>query len=201
MKTEDGVNYYLINNVGIVGDDSTEHAQSALSNKDQTGTIRIREKVTIDDTPVTITKLGKFAFYETKIEKIFLPFTIRELSWACLGRMYSLNEINIPDNNNIKYIDSDFLFASAFSSSFIIPMKIKTISSIAFRQSKVTDLYYCGTRKIDVQIETKHTMHVSPRYSYDTFLGLPVVRDYYCRIPVVTCRNNKNKYIYQQTLY
>ena len=188
MISIDGLNYYINNNEASIGKYEGSEG-TALVDKNRKGVISVKAFVEYANHKYEVTTVGKYAFSSSpNIECVSLPYTIKSLLWASFSFMPLLKEVLIPDNNNIVYMDLHIFYDSTSISVFVIPINLISINIAAFENSGITDLFYCGSNKINGEIRTSQTIHTTSRYKYSTLLGKSVLKDYFCRVVKCTIK-------------
>ena len=135
--------------------------------------------VTLPDTLLTI---GYDSFYETSIEELVIPSSVKTLNQACFSHMVKCDSIIFQPGSKIEILPWAAFSNMHKATKIILPPSIKKIDRAFYDAQDLQIIYYCGSYDLSSMngnwtSEISLTIYVTESYPSNKFAGKSVIID------------------------
>ena len=143
-----GIIHSQIGSEYIVGTDDTTKYGNALPSANPPTRIILREIVS----GKKITRIGKTAFGKSKIISIFIPASIKTLSYDAFAYCHSLKRIEFAEGSELQTLEQGAIYNCLSLKEVVIPPSVTKLVELSLGYGAFDNIYYCGVASFDSSI-------------------------------------------------
>ena len=162
-----------------VKDESTGKLYKVIETNDHS--FKNCQSITSITLPDTLIKIGYDSFFQTSIEKLVIPSSVKYLDAACFSNLVKCTQIIFQPGSKIKKLQWAAFSRLDSLTTLILPPSIKEINQSFYDVNTLKSIYYCGTNDLssenaywssDIQV----TIYVTSSYQPNQFAGKDVTK-------------------------